>query len=206
MVPGVDQPLVSVVTPTWQRHDILLNRCIPSVAAQDYGGRVEHVIVSDGPDPILREKFTSGHVMWNGRFEEMSDHDPAVPWGTRARLHGIDLAKGDLIAYLDDDNDYWPQMLEKTCGALLADGTDFAYCQELWVNHGHRVGADPPVFGQIDTSVIVHRRELLDTATWRYEPGQQTIDWDLVERWLRAGATWSFVPEVLVNYHGPGNP
>lgn len=204
MVPGVDHPLVSVITPTWQRHDILLNRCVPSVQAQTWP-HVEHVVVCDGPDAELEARAAplgSDRL----RFGFLPVHDTGDRWGTLARLRGIEMAKGDLIAYLDDDNDYWPEMLEKTCGALLAAGADFAYCQELWVNHGHRVGADPPAYGQIDTSVIVHRRELLEVATWRYEPGQQTIDWDLVERWLQAGARWSFVPEVLVSYHGPGNP
>ena len=49
-------PTVSVVTPTWQRHDLLMDRCIPSVAAQDYPD-VEHVICSDGPDPDLAERL-----------------------------------------------------------------------------------------------------------------------------------------------------
>jgi hypothetical protein len=28
-----DLPLVTVVTPTWDRHDLLLGRCIPNVQA-----------------------------------------------------------------------------------------------------------------------------------------------------------------------------
>lgn len=47
-------PLVSVITPTWNRHDLLLTRCLPSVQAQDYPA-VEHVIISDGPDEDLRD-------------------------------------------------------------------------------------------------------------------------------------------------------
>jgi hypothetical protein len=45
-------PQVTIVTPTWQRHDLLLNRAIPSVQAQGYPG-VEHLVISDGPDPPL---------------------------------------------------------------------------------------------------------------------------------------------------------
>ena len=32
---------------------------------------------------------------------------------------------------------------------------------------------------------------------------EQTIpaDWDLVRRWLEAGATWAFVPEVTLDYY-----
>ena len=52
---------------------------------------------------------------------------------------------------------------------------------------------------KIDTSLIVHRRELLERGTW--EQSMPTIDWDLVERWLAAGATWSFVPHVTMDYY-----
>ena len=51
-------PLVAVITPTWQRTGLLLSRCIPSVQAQDYP-RVEHIVVSDGPDPDLQGKLYS---------------------------------------------------------------------------------------------------------------------------------------------------
>ena len=61
-------PTVSVITPTWQRHDLLLNRCVPSVAAQDHPA-VEHVIVSDGPDPDLRGKLAG---LPGVRFEELA--------------------------------------------------------------------------------------------------------------------------------------
>ena len=46
------KPLVSVITPTWLRHDWLLHRCMPSVQGQTYP-HIEHIIVSDGPDPEL---------------------------------------------------------------------------------------------------------------------------------------------------------
>ena len=36
--------------------------------------------------------------------------------------------------------------------------------------------------------MLMHRRELLDVATWR--PGQPTLDWDLVSRWMDAGVGW----------------
>jgi len=62
------------------------------------------------------------------------------------------------------------------------------------------VGVPPPAYGQIDTSAIMHRRRLLDTATWRDE-GQVTIDWDIVERWLHAGTGWAHVPEVTADYY-----
>ena len=47
-------PTCSVITSTWQRHEALLQRAIPSVLAQTYPD-VRHVIASDGPDDYLAD-------------------------------------------------------------------------------------------------------------------------------------------------------
>ena len=201
MVPGMAVPLISVITPTWQRHDLLLDRCIPSVAAQDYPA-VQHVIVSDGPDNVLAGKIVAGScgaVVWDA----LPAHDPAARWGHWARLRGLELATGEYIAYLDDDNAFRPGHLAKLAAALDADpSAGFAYSQIMMHNGGssYVVGVPPPAYGQIDTSAIMHRRGLLETATWRDE-GQVTIDWDIVERWLHAGTGWAHVPEVTADYY-----
>jgi glycosyltransferase involved in cell wall biosynthesis len=198
----------TVVTPTWQRHGLLFGRCIPSVAAQDYDGPMEHVIVSDGPDPVLREKVREWFgplVVWNGQIVELPEHDPEAQWGHHARLHGLDLAKGEYIAYHDDDNSWHSYHVRLLVRALEETGADFAY--PLMAVHGrgeYVIGTDPPAEGQIDTSMIIHRRELLDLATWRWYPGIPTIDWDLVSRWMAAGATWVHVPHVTADYYFHG--
>jgi glycosyltransferase involved in cell wall biosynthesis len=198
----VADPTCSVITPTWQRHGLLLQRAIPSVAAQDYQA-LEHIIVSDGPDPVLAAGRDGGFDR-NVRFEELPEH-PDAQWGHHARLHGIDLAKGSYIAYLDDDNSWHPDHLRLLVAALEETGADFAY--PLCAVHGrgeYVIGSDPPAEGQIDTSMIVHRRELLDVATWRWYPGIPTIDWDLVSRWTTAGATWTRVNAVTCDYYFHG--
>lgn len=204
-------PRVSVITPTWQRHDSLLNRCIPSVQAQTYRD-VEHVVVSDGPDPELASKTADAWLEAALRepipvhMDSLPVHSYAVRWGHNARLRGIEMAQGDIIAWLDDDNAFRPDHLAKCVQALDESGAQFTYTQAAFHGRGtggtwYVVGITPPSYAQIDTSMIVHRRELLDVATWRDE-GQETVDWDLVHRWLQAGATWTWVPGITVdNYH-----
>ena len=202
------KPTVSCVTPTWGRHDLLLQRAIPSVAAQDYDGPMEHIVVSDGPDPELLRKLPrtlkDAGNLW---YEELSVHDPDAQWGHYARLHGIDLAKGDYIAYLDDDNGWRPDHVRRLVQALEAN-PDAGFAYPLMAVHGrgreYVIGTDPPVGGQIDTSMIVHRRELLDVAGWQWFEGITTIDWDLVSRWVRAGVTWTQVRSVTCDYYFHG--
>jgi glycosyltransferase involved in cell wall biosynthesis len=48
----VGHALVSVITPTWQRATLLLD-AVRNLREQAYRP-LEHVVVSDGPDPALR--------------------------------------------------------------------------------------------------------------------------------------------------------
>jgi glycosyltransferase involved in cell wall biosynthesis len=186
------KPLISVVTPTWHRHAALLEACIPSVAAQTYPN-VEHIVVSDGPDAELRNAI-KGNVV----FEELPAHDANARWGHWARLRGIELAKGDLIAYLDDDNYFRPNHLELLASALDKNADAyFAYSRFQMHPWGSEMGADVPVSGQIDTSVLMHWRPLLEHGNW--EPSVGTPDWDVVDRWMKAGARWAFVNEVTMD-------
>lgn len=187
-------PLVTVVTPTWDRHDLLFGRCIPSVQAQAYPA-VEHVIVSDGPDPLLAALLVTrsreGGFTHLVRYCELAEHDPAARWGHWARLRGCELAKGEYITYLDDDDSLRPEHVAVLAAALDANpGAGFAYARTIMhVQDGSwcRIGTEPPAYGHISVS-LMHRRELLEVATW--EQSQPTIDWDLVSRWLAAGVGW----------------
>ena len=79
----------------------------------------------------------------------------------------------------------------------------FAYSQVGYSRRTHLqpIGSPldrlPPEHG-IDTCAIMHRRELLDVATW--EQSYPTIDWDLVSRWVSAGTGWAFVEEITADF------
>jgi glycosyltransferase involved in cell wall biosynthesis len=212
-VPGL--PLVSVITPTHQRHQLLLERCIPSVQAQDYAGPVEHIIVS-GPDPVLRDLLAS-HLYETADGEALRYHeiDPDVAdGGATPRRAGCEIARGDLIAYLDDDCSYRPDHVSVLEAAISRENAEFAFSvMQTW--HGgspaHTVGSPPPMYGAIDTSIIMNRAGLLAKATWEkvwdYRDGRPPDpDGDLVNRWMLLGVPWAFAGEVTVDYwHGePG--
>jgi len=202
--------LISVVTPTWRRHDLLINRCIPSVQAQTWPD-VEHVIVSDGPDtplekylhrelvPEVKHRIVYGHVS----VHDDSPHN----WGSSARNEAAKLVAGDLVAYLDDDNAYRPDHLRTLAEALEADPeADFAYSMMQTHPAGHVIGMQPPQYGNIDTSLLMHRAGVLDKfGDWPLAGqiechDQHAPDWGVVAKWLDAGAKWTFVAQVTVDY------
>lgn len=200
----MDPPLVSIITPTWHRGDLLFDRCIPGVQAQDYP-LVEHVIVSDGPDPDLAARFrdhrTAGqsHPVW---YYELPRHEPGGHWGTYARLLGIEMASGDLIGYVDDDDALRPEHCSKLAAALAAH-PEAAWAYSHMASHRPplgevtEIGWDPPSCGSIGTPMIVHRRSALEHGTW----GQPSDfeDWDLCNRWVHAGLEYVKVEEITVD-------
>ena len=196
------KPLVSVITPTWgsHRHELLLNRCIPSVQLQAYP-RVEHVIVSDGPDPALTEKMValaSGSAFYHPvHYFQLPEHDPAPHWGHLGRLAGIEKASGDLVCYVDSDDALRPDHVRLLSAALADPALGWAY--SVMESHSragtslHIGYADPPQCGQIGTPMIMHRRSTLEHGTWG--PASSVEDWELVSRWLAAGVPYGRVTQ-----------
>lgn len=195
-------PSVSVITGTWQRNDLLLTRCVPSVQAQTWP-KVEHIIVSDGPDEVLEAaRWPAGVV-----FEALESHDPECFWGHRTKMRALELARGEFVAYLDDDDAYRPDHVALLAHALIDDPTaGFAYSRMAAHMPGPglvRIGDGPLAHGRIGTQMIMHRRSVLDVETWRNI--SSCPEWDLVTRWLAAGVPYVSVDAVTVDYY-PANP
>lgn len=205
-----------MITPTWQRADLLLDRCIPSVFGQTYSA-VEHVIVSDGPDRDLAYRVSQD--LWRRprltrplTFDALTEHlNGTVDYGSRARNRGVELADGEWIAYLDDDNAYRPQHLQLLVDALVANpDADFAYSRMQVHPSGQVIGSEPAAYGQLDTSLLMHRAGVPQRLGWWPLPHElagdkHAPDWGVVERWLSAGARWVHVPEVTVDYWPRGS-
>lgn len=201
---NVTIPLVSVITPTWGRHEQLLNRCIPSVQAQAYP-KVEHVIVSDGPDyPLantMMELMSGSAFAHRTEFSQLKEHNPERHWGHHARLHGIEMAAGEYIAYVDDDDALRPDHV-RLLAQCLTDDPSISWAYSVMASHSNggpwtHVGDGPPGGGQIGTPMIMHRRSALEHGTWG--PASPMEDWHLVQRWLEAGLTYGRVHEVTVD-------
>lgn len=205
-------PLISVITPTWQRHDMLLEACVPSVQAQTWPN-VEHIIVSDGPDEYLREFFHDStppnqcqdirqgrrYPVW---YYELPEHDPALHWGVPARLRGIEAAAGSIIAYLDDDDLYQPEHCQLLATALLENpSARWAYSMMRSHQPGEVedaiIGIGQLQFGGIGTPMIMHWKDLLKVATWGASGAGE--DWELVAAWLGAGAERVKVDAITVD-------
>jgi glycosyltransferase involved in cell wall biosynthesis len=121
-------PSVTVVVPTHGRPE-LVRRALASIAASDYDGPLDVVVVADReePDPTLADADGRRpvRVVANGRTEGLAG----------ARNTGILAASGDLVAFCDDDAEWRPDTLGRQV-AVLAD----------------------PAVGVVTTGIAVHAR------------------------------------------------
>jgi glycosyltransferase involved in cell wall biosynthesis len=168
------------------------------VQAQTYPS-VEHVVVSDGPDPELNGMIPE-HVV----YAELPQHDTDKHWGGPARRYGITIAMGSLIAYLDDDDAFRPEHLAALQDGLAAQPeASFAFSRMIvHMADGSlfRIGDGRPAHGRLAAgSAVLHHRELLDVATWG-EPSPHE-DWVLVREWLSAGVQYASVDAETVDYY-----
>jgi hypothetical protein len=212
--------MITVITPTYQG-GLLLERAVMSLDAQSFGDW-QHVVVADGPDPELRARmaglgygnggrrvFVELGRNWHGFLGgDAAPQDPAHPGSRGGRgsrgavtaLAGTLLAAGEWIGYLDQDCEYTEHHLKLHADAV-AGGADFSFSQmrrNLDGRFWDVVGDGTPGYGRIDGNVVVHRAELLRHANWR-RGGD--ADWDLIGRWMAAGATTEYIPEVTVDWH-----
>lgn len=119
--------LVSVVVATYRREGDL-GRALESLAAQTYPS-VEIVLVDDNSDPEWNGKvsrivnaFRAGHPAMSLTYIANSENQGSA----EARNTGITVAKGAYITFLDDDDIYLPEKIEKQVGFMESGGYDYS--------------------------------------------------------------------------------
>jgi len=124
-------PLVSVIIPTYNRA-WTLKKAIDSVLKQDYKN-YELLVVDDGSTDQTEKllKKYAGSV----KFIQQSNEGVSA-----ARNRGIKTSAGDLIAFLDSDDYWYPQKLSAQVD-FFNKNPDALICQteEIWIRNGKRV-------------------------------------------------------------------
>ncbi|MCU0310657.1 MAG: glycosyltransferase [Acidimicrobiales bacterium] len=203
--PRPDGPLVSVVTATYNRADLIVG-AIDSVRAQSYG-RWEMVIVDDGGDDRT-DAVVAAYDDPRLRYLRV-EHRGCNP----ARNAGLRAATGAIVAHLDDDNRFDPDWLKAVVlafgehpdrvvlyGARVIDDMD-----RIW---GGEPGGMPGVHFEpwdrevledhnfVDMNVLAHRA---DPALRIEEDANLLGDWDLVLKLSEKAAPLE-VPVIAAYY------
>lgn len=201
-----NNPLVSVIIPTLNRPE-MIEEAIKSVLNQTLPVAIEIVVVNDGGrdiQDIIDRLNESGNIVYVSH-----DKNKGI---SAARNSGLRLAKGLYIAYLDDDDLYYPNHLEKAISVLEEGKYRVVYtdCEQRfqtlvndrYVNVGECIrtghGFDREnllIVNHIHTLTVVHHRDLLKENGFFDESLESHEDWDL---WIRFSLKNDFyyIPEA----------
>ncbi len=151
-----DHPVISVVMPTYRRPEMML-RAVRSVLAQSFRD-FELIIVDDNHEGHPQQLETQRQLEAGIEDERVRYViNRAEHGGSAARNTGIGLARGGCIAFLDDDEDWLPEKLEKQM-ALMADaGPDVGVVDAGfydWKSDGSVRQARPKMSGWILESLL----------------------------------------------------
>jgi len=125
------KPLVSTVIPTYNR-GWTVREAVESVLCQDYP-HIETIVVDDGSTDDTREKLAP----FADRIRIMEQENRGV---SAARNTGVLASSGELIAFLDSDDQWKSDKISKQT-AFFAEHPDALICQaeEIWIRNGRRV-------------------------------------------------------------------
>ena len=190
-------PLVSVVVPVYNR-ERFLRETLESVSALDYEP-FEVIVVDDGS--------TDGSAAIARSFPEVRYLRQENRGPGAARNAGIDVARGEFVAFVDSDDVVLPHKLSAQIGYLVdhPDVTATLGRQE-WITPPPDAVPDL-VWGDLDgitpISIVIRRAALIEVGG--FDPALRgPEDVDLLVRLREGGFRFLVVPEVVMHrrYHG----
>lgn len=205
------EPLITVCIATYNRGSLLVERSVRSVLNQTYKN-LELIVVGDGCtdetqtllDQIGDKRLRFINLEQRGNYPD----NPHFRWmvaGTTPVVHALELARGDFITHLDDDDEFMPDRLEKLLQSIRHSRADIVW-HPFWAE-----GADGKWRlkecmefrkGQVTTSSVFYhcwfKRIPWEIEAYQYrEPG----DWNRFRKFKYLGVHAERFPEPLLRHY-----
>ena len=209
--------MVSAIITTYKREPEMVLRALDSVLAQTYKD-MEIIVVDDSPSDYSArgnvrnaiEKRQHENTDMNIRYIAHEKNKGACV----ARNTGLSIANGEYIAYLDDDDEWLPDKIEKQVKIIQKSDVALVYCGQIIKDdnsgacrEGKKKYVREDAFNELllsnfieSTSYpLIRKRCLIEIGG--FDPLMQSAqDYDV---WLRLAERYEidYVPEPLVLYH-----
>lgn len=205
------EPLVSVCVATYNRSDLLVDRCVKSILNQDYEN-LEIVVVgdccTDNTEALMRQIRDKRLRFYNLPQRGHYPSCPELRWmvaGTKPVNKALELATGDFITHLDDDDEYLPNRISKLVDFIQKSQADVVwhpFWRELpngkWQYHS----ADRFSRNEVTTSSSFYhkwfKRIQWDINAYKYhEPG----DWNRFRKFKYLNPIKARFPKPLLKHY-----
>lgn len=198
-----NKPFVSIIMPVFNRKEVVLN-AINSVLNQTYAD-FELIIVDDASSDGTKELLNS----IDHRKIRVFTHETNLG-SSYARNTGLKKSKGDIIMYLDSDNEWDSKYIETMVGAFneLPDADAVYSGQLIYDNCEEPISMRFGAFNKsllhnanyIDINCFCHKRHVLDELGRFDETLNRMVDWDFILRISNSFKIYS-VPVLLSKYY-----
>jgi len=201
---------VSVIIPTYDRDNLLI-RAVKSVLAQTYGP-LEVIVVDDHSPTPVKKVLENAQIGLESVTVHRHDENKG---GNAARRTGIELASGEYLAFLDDDDEWDETKIEKQVRRSRKTEAGVVYTGVAQIS-GETVVATktPNISGDVTAdllqgnfigtfSAILMRHDLIDKVGFPDEGFPSWQDWDYYLR-LSDETMFEAVSEPLVRRHSDG--
>lgn len=210
-------PKISIIIPVYNGAKFL-DKTIQSVLAQTFADW-ELIIIDDQSTDNSRDiikSLESSDQRIHSVFLEKNSGGPAIP-----KNIGLESAKGEFIAFLDQDDVWLPEKLEKQFGLFEFSNKPKLELVSCFVNirdkegkllsqHNKNYRNDivkhlTKINFLMTSSCIMVKREVFKKVGVFDSQFKVNDDWDMWLRIAEAGWAFDFVPEYLVNYISHGD-
>ncbi len=208
-------PLVTVCVGTYNRAELVTERCLRSLIAQTYKN-LQIVVIGDHctDDTEKRVAALRDSRIHFENFAERSNYpeDPNLCWmvaGTYPFNRAMALAEGAFVTHLDDDDEHLPNRVERLVTQIQAEKSDLIW-HPFWLEREDSVWEllDEPKFqqGGVSTSSVMYHRWLTrigwDADAYKQrEPG----DANRFRKLNYLGLKLSRCPEALLRHYRQQN-
>lgn len=128
-------PLVSIIVPTYKRNVDFLSRAINSILNQSYKN-IEIIVVDDSPETYEYRKNVSKYMksIVERNNNVIYIQNEVNLGGSLARNRGIETATGEYTTFLDDDDEYKPEKIEKQIKYMQTYDCDLTFSNMIMYN------------------------------------------------------------------------
>ncbi len=215
-------PLVSVIIPSYNRPAAFVKRAVDSALKQTYEP-IEVVVVDDNPPGSpAREAMTAVLREYEADARVRAVINPQNLGGSEARNAGVKAARGEYLAFLDDDDEFKPEKTEAQMKLMLENDLDMSFSDFKLVDDFGRVMDyrsfhDIPAFDRESLFKYHMLRHMTGTTTFMYRAealkrigGFQKAatgqEFYLMQRTIEQGLKIGYLPGdyITAHYHDEG--